>query len=141
MCGPTGRKYDAQIVANYCAVLNLLMKRSSGITCPDNSTSSTLLIGTSDLTNGSSALNGCYIASLTDGSTLWLKYSGLTKPQGTKFPRRGTATVVGGKGRYDGAKGQGTFEGDGTQAGGPEVTSFIDNVITIKRAIQSFELG
>jgi hypothetical protein len=30
------------------------------------------------------------------------------------------------------------FEGDGTEAGGPEVTSFIDNVITIKRGNSKF---
>jgi hypothetical protein len=79
--------------------------------CPDNSTSFDPGNRYSDLTNGSRALNG----------SLWLKYSELTKAQGTKFPRPGTATIVGGKGRYERAKGEGTFEGD--QARGPEVIS------------------
>jgi hypothetical protein len=53
-------------------------------------------------------------------------------PQGTKFPRRGTFTVIGGKGRYEGAKGDGTWEGDGTRSG-PAAISYIDNVVNIKK--------
>jgi len=99
---------------------------------PDGSTGSTTVIGVSDVTNGSGTLNGYYTVNFSDGSALWLKYSGTVAAVGTKSPRRGTATVLGGKGRYEGAKGDGTWEGDGTQVGAAAI-SYIDNVINIKK--------
>ena len=99
---------------------------------PDGSTGSTLVIGTSDLTNGSGILDGYYTLNFSDGSALWLKYSGTIKVEGTKSPRQGTATVLGGKGRYEGAKGDGTWKGDGTRIGLATI-SYVDNVINIKK--------
>jgi hypothetical protein len=99
---------------------------------PDGSTGTTLVIGTSDLAKGSGTLNGYATLNFSDGSAVYMKYSGTIKTEGTKFPRSGTFTVVGGKGRYEGAKGDGTWEGDGTQVG-PATISYIDNVINIKK--------
>jgi hypothetical protein len=99
---------------------------------PDGSTGSTLVVGTSDVTNGSGTLNGYSTLNFTDGSAIFMKYTGTIKVDGTKVPRRGTFTVIGGKGRYEGAKGDGTWEGDGTQVG-PATISYIDNVINIKK--------
>jgi dissimilatory sulfite reductase (desulfoviridin) alpha/beta subunit len=52
-----------------------------------------------------------------------------------KNQQKGTAIVIGGKGRYAGAKGDGTWEGVTTQ---PAVTSdgaiqYVDSVINIKK--------
>jgi uncharacterized protein with beta-barrel porin domain len=91
-----------------------------------------LVIASSDVTNGAGTLNGYYTVNFSDGSALWLKFSGSVKVDGAKTPRRGTATVIGGTGRYAGAKGEGTWEGDGTSVG-PDVISYIDNVINIKK--------
>ena len=45
-------------------------------------------------------------------STLWIKVDGTRRPEGTTtvFPQT-TASVVGGSGRFEGAKGDGTFVG------------------------------
>ena len=61
-----------------------------------------------------------------------MKYSGTNHVEGTKNPRRGTFTVIGGKGRYEGAKGDGTWEGDGTRSG-PAAIIYIDNVVNVKK--------
>jgi hypothetical protein len=45
---------------------------------------------------------------------------------------KGTAIVIGGKGRYAGAKGEGTFEGEMVNPG-PEGIQYIDNVTNIKK--------
>jgi hypothetical protein len=92
---------------------------------PDGSTGTTTVIGTSDFLNGSNT---------TNGSALWLKYTGMGTPtgNGTKVAAKGTAIVIGGKGRYADAKGEGTFEGESTQPG-PEGIQYIDNVINIKK--------
>jgi hypothetical protein len=99
---------------------------------PDGTTGTTQVFGVSDMTNGSGPANGYIVLNLSDGSELWLKYAGTVRVDGTKVPRKGTYTVIGGKGRFTGAKGDGTWEGDGTQLG-PELLSYIDNVINIKK--------
>ena len=91
-----------------------------------------MVIGTSDLTNGSGTNSGYAILTLSDGSALFMRYSGTNHVEGTKSPRRGTFTVVGGKGRYEGAKGDGIWEGDGTRSG-PTAITYIDNVINLKK--------
>jgi hypothetical protein len=104
---------------------------------PDGSTGSTLVIGTSDLTDGSGAINGYYTVNFPDGSALWLRYAGTVTANGKSFPRKGTSIVIGGKGRYAGARGEGTFEGDGTPAITPTTISYIDNVITLTTGDQA----
>jgi hypothetical protein len=95
---------------------------------PDGSIGTTLVIGTSDGTIGVGATtNGYYTVSFADGSALWLKFTGTNKaPTG-----KGTAIVIGGTGRYAGAKGEGTFEGASTS--GPDAFQYIDNVVNIKK--------
>jgi len=95
---------------------------------PDGSIGTTLVIGTSDVTSGVGAtINGYYTVNFADGSALWFKYTGTTKPPTAK----GSAIVIGGKGRYAGAKGEGTF--DGASTSGPDAFQYIDNVINIKK--------
>jgi hypothetical protein len=99
---------------------------------PDGSLGSTLVVGTSDLTNGSGTNSGYSILNFSDGSALFMKYAGTNRTEGNRSPRHGTFTVVGGKGRYEGAKGDGTWEGDGTRSG-PAAIIYIDNVVNIKK--------
>jgi hypothetical protein len=74
---------------------------------PDGSTGMTIVLGTSDAINDAVTVNGYYTLQLNDGSELWLKYSGT----GAANKVKGTATMIGGKGRYTEAKRDGTFEG------------------------------
>jgi hypothetical protein len=93
----------------------------------DGSTGTSLVVGTSDAVSGVGlTINGYYTVNFGDGSALWLKYTGTGK-----FPTiKGTAIVIGGKGRYAGAKGDGTFEGETV---GPEGFQYVDNVVNIKK--------
>ena len=103
----------------------------------DGSTGTALVIGTYDAVVGVGAtVNGYYTISFADGSELWLKYTGTTKTGATgKIAQKGTATVISGKGRYAGAQGDGTFEGEQNQSAvlPGEVIAYIDNVINIKK--------
>jgi hypothetical protein len=95
----------------------------------DGSIGSTAVIGESDVTNGGGAIQGYMVLQTKDGSELWLKYAGSISPDGV---RKGTQVVIGGAGKYQGAKGEGTFEGNGTSIG-PDLISYIDNVINLKK--------
>jgi hypothetical protein len=100
---------------------------------PDGSTGTSMVVGASDLVNGSGPLNGYYSLTLKDGSVLWLKFTGTTETKGVNdVPRKGTAIVIGGTGKFAGAKGEGTWDGNGTNVG-PDVISYIDNVINVRK--------
>jgi len=110
---------------------------------PDGSVAGTvLIIGTNDTVIGSEGtVSGYSIPTFTDGSELWLKYTGTAKfiggPTG-KLAIKGTFIVTGGKGRYAGATGDGTWEGEATQAVAvasqpSESITYVDNVINIKK--------
>jgi hypothetical protein len=103
---------------------------------PDGSIGTSLVIGTYDAVPGSGSIgSGYYTITFADGSELWLTYTAELKviaPGKPATKAKGTATVVGGKGRYAGAKGEGTFEGEAT-GGAPDGIQYIDNVINIKK--------
>ena len=114
------------------------LQRLSGMAFfTDGSIGTSLVIGTYDgiLGVGSSG-GGYYTVNFPDGSALWLTYTGATKVLAPgKSESKGTSIVIGGKGRYAGAKGDGTFEGQAVQAavtGDPPI-GYIDNVINIKK--------
>jgi hypothetical protein len=101
---------------------------------PDGSIGTSLVIGTYDaVPNSGSTAGGYYSVTFADGSELWLKWTGENKviPSGRSVGK-GTAIVVGGKGRYEGAKGEGTYEGEGTGSA-LDFIGYIDNVINIKK--------
>jgi hypothetical protein len=100
---------------------------------PDGSTGTTFVFGTSDVVNGSGPVNGYMNLKFNDGSELWTKYTGTVKVDGNHVPRKGTFTVIGGKGRYAEAQGDGTWEGDGAQVSGTDAVNYIDSVINIKK--------
>ena len=111
----------------------MTMSRIPGIAFfSDGSTGATLVNSAADLTNGSGMLGGYLTLTFSDGSAIFLKFAGAIKVEGTNATRGGTYTVVGGKGRYAGAKGDGTWDGSGAQVV-ISAMSYIDNVINIKK--------
>ena len=103
---------------------------------PDGSIGTSLVIGTYDAVLGSGSTgSGYYTITFADGSELWLTYTGENKviaPGKPATKAKGTAIVIGGKGRYAGAKGDGTYEGEAT-GGAPDGIQYIDNMINIKK--------
>ncbi|WP_024577270.1 MULTISPECIES: hypothetical protein [unclassified Afipia] len=64
-----------------------------------------------DYTNGAGTFTLFPILAFEDGSALWLKSTGTGMVDGAKTRFVGTLTVLGGKGRFDGAEGDGTLTG------------------------------
>jgi hypothetical protein len=105
---------------------------------PDGSTARTLTLNVADGIagpGGGGTANGYENMIFSDGSELWWKYSGTyTIDSKGAVPLRGTLTVTSGKGRYAGAKGDGTYEGMQTAQGSErEVLSVADFVVNIKK--------
>ncbi|HLH95659.1 MAG TPA: hypothetical protein VKW08_11155 [Xanthobacteraceae bacterium] len=68
-------------------------------------------VGTNDYIKGAGSNAAYFSLTLKDGSVLWFKSVGTAKMDGTTALIEGTATVLGGKGRFEGAKGEGTVTG------------------------------
>jgi hypothetical protein len=99
---------------------------------PDGSTARMLAAGSTDFSGSEGTPNGYQIFSFNDGSELTIKFTGTSK-LGSPVVLKGTGIVIGGKGRYAGAKGDGTWEGQGATTPGPESMTYIDNVYNIKQ--------
>jgi hypothetical protein len=100
----------------------------------DGTTGGFQAFGASDTINGSGPVNGYILLTLNDGSEIWAEYTGEVKVEGNRVPRKGTFTVIGGKGWYVGAKGDGTWEGDGALVtAGTDAVSYVDGVLNIKK--------
>jgi hypothetical protein len=100
---------------------------------PDGSIGTSLVARTYDaVPNSGSTGGGYYTITFADGSELWLTYTGENKVIASATKAKGTAIVIGGKGRYAGAKGDGTYEGEAT-GGAPDGIQYIDNVINVKK--------
>jgi hypothetical protein len=89
-----------------------------------------VVVATYDSTPPNGTANGYGITTFADGSELWASFTGTIK-FGNPTTEKGTTTVIGGKGRYAGAKGDGTWEAVVTR--GPDSIQVIDNVINIKK--------
>jgi hypothetical protein len=70
---------------------------------------------------------------LNDGSVLWSKVTGTTTVDGTISRSQGTVTVLGGKGKYEGAKGEGTLTGVRVPGLATGVDRYDDFVINVKK--------
>jgi hypothetical protein len=99
----------------------------------DGSTGTSQVFGASDVVNGNGTANGYQVIGFKDGSELWFKYTGTIKVDGAKNPRVGTFVVTGGKGRYAGARGDGTWDGGLSQPGTDAAVFYIDVVANIKK--------
>jgi hypothetical protein len=90
---------------------------------------------TGDYVKGAGTFSAYFSVSPKD-ATLWIKASGTAKPEGTTtvFPEA-PATVLGGSGRFEGAKGDGTFVGGVRLAPLPGVPAELWNefVINVKK--------
>jgi hypothetical protein len=113
----------------------LSLVRFSGIaTFPDGTTGTTYFVGAPDYTKGAGPFGTLYHnLTLRDGSVLWLKWTGTTTVEGTISRFQGTVTVLAGKGRFEGAKGDGTITGERIVplAGGADL--YQDLVINVKK--------
>jgi hypothetical protein len=107
--------------------------RAEGIAVfPDGSMGATVTVGTVDIVVGSGETeNGYSSLAFADGSELWFKYTATFKWDETKNIDHGTSIIIGGKGRYAGAKGYATFEGEFIR--GPNGTGQFDSVVNIKQ--------
>jgi hypothetical protein len=90
----------------------VLLSRFSGLASfPDGTVGTTYFIGVADYTKGAGTASVYNNLTLKDGSVLWYKTNGTTTVEGTTSLFKGTVTVLGGKGKYEGAKGDGTYTG------------------------------
>jgi hypothetical protein len=110
------------------------LARFSGITeFPDGSTGTGYFIAVGDYTKGSGPAFSYNNLTLEDGSVLWFKVTQMTKLEGTKSLFRGIVDVLGGKGRFEGAKGGGTFTGVRTVPLAAGADLYFDYVINLKK--------
>jgi hypothetical protein len=112
----------------------LTLVRFSGITeFPDGTTGTGYFVGFADYTRG--AGKGFTYTNLTleDGSVLWFTQDQKTSVSGAKSIFEGTVTVIGGKGRFAGAKGDGTFTGARTVPLAAGADLYFDYVINVRK--------
>jgi hypothetical protein len=103
---------------------------------PDGSVAADNFTTFTDYTKGSGPIVLSYgDVTFSDGSVLFMKSSGVTITEGPQSTFKGTITVIGGKGRFAGAKGDGTFAGSRVQATQPGVGAqlYNDIVINVKK--------
>ena len=88
------------------------LTRFSGLAfLPDGTVGTVHFASLADYTNGAGMFTLFPILAFDDGSALWLKSTGTGTVDGTKTRFVGTLTVLGGKGQFDGAEGDGTLTG------------------------------
>jgi hypothetical protein len=88
------------------------LARFSGLAFYGDGTVGTVsFVSLTDYTHGAGSFTLFPILAFPDGSELWLKSVGTGSPDGAVTRFVGTLTVVGGKGRFAGAGGDGTLTG------------------------------
>jgi hypothetical protein len=108
--------------------------RFSGLASfPDGAVGTSYFTTATDYIKGAGTLTAYNNLTLKDGSVLWFKTVGTATVEGTISLIKGTITVLGGKGRFEGAKGDGTVGGERLTplAAGAEL--YNDIVINIKK--------
>jgi hypothetical protein len=107
----------------------LILMRLSGLASfPDGSVAPVNWTLTGDDTKGDGTWMTYVNVALLDGSVLRYKATGSSKASG---PITGSLTVLGGKGRFEGAKGDGSINGSHPPETGPN--AYFDIVINIKK--------
>jgi hypothetical protein len=109
--------------------------RFSGLALfPDGSVATTYLTSTNDYIKGAGTNSTYYNVTFKDGSVLWYKVTGTAKPDGTTtiFPEA-PLNVLGGKGRFEGAKGDGTLSGVRLSPLATGADLYSDAVINVKK--------
>jgi hypothetical protein len=112
----------------------IVLVRFSGITeFPDGTTGTGYFVGVGDYTKGAGPAFTYTNVTFDDGSALWFKQAQTTKVEGAKSRFQGTVTVLGGKGRFEGANGDGTFTGLRTVPLASGADLYFDYVINVKK--------
>jgi hypothetical protein len=75
----------------------------------------------------------CSYTTFLDGSILWYKNSGTAAVQGSNTNFKGTITILGGKGRFEGAKGDGSTTGTRVTALSTGAQLYSDATLNIKK--------
>jgi len=110
------------------------LARFSGIASfPDGTIGTGYFVATTDYTKGTGAFSVYNNLTMKDGSVLWYKTAGTATVEGTTTLFQGTATVLGGKGRFEGAKGDGTITGARIAPLAVGADLYLDLVINIKK--------
>jgi hypothetical protein len=108
--------------------------RFSGLALfPDGTVGTTYFVGSTDYTKGTGPYSAYHNVTLVDGSVLWLKWVGTTTAEGTTSRIQGTVSVLSGKGRFEGAKGDGTVSGTRLAPLATGVELYLDLVINVKK--------
>jgi hypothetical protein len=101
---------------------------------PDGGVATYGFVGTLDYVKGAGTYAIFDQITFSDGSVLFTKGSGVAIPEATKTTFKGTATIIGGKGKFEGAKGDGTTTGARTQPmPGVGTELYADVVLNIKK--------
>lgn len=88
------------------------LTRFSGLVfLPDGVVGTVQFASLADYTNGAGTFTLFPVLAFEDGSALWLRSTGVGTVDGAKTRFVGTLTVIGGKGRFEGAEGDGTLTG------------------------------
>ena len=109
--------------------------RFSGLASfPDGTVGTTYFVFVTDYIKGSGTFTTHNNLMLNDGSVLWYKLNGTTKVDEQTISRsQGTVTVIGGTGKYEGAKGDGTLTGVRVPGLATGVDRYDDLVINVKK--------
>ena len=113
----------------------LSVARISGLASfPDGSVGTIYLTAANDYIKGTGTNLAYYKLTLKDGSVLWLKVTGTAKVDGTttNFPGA-PVSILSGKGRFDGAKGDGTLSGARLAPLATGANLYLDFVINVKK--------
>ena len=100
---------------------------------PDGAVGTRYFIFVTDYIKGSGTFSTHNNLTLNDGSVLWYKGTGTTTTDGTTSRFQGTVTVLGGTGKYEGAKGDGTITGVRVPGLATGVDRYDDLVINVKK--------
>jgi hypothetical protein len=113
-------------------VLGLI--RASGIASfQDGSTATAFFVAQTDYVKGSGTNSTFSNLTFNDGSELWYKATGTAAADGARTILRGTIAVLGGKGRFAGAKGEGGFNGARLAPLASGADLFLDQMINVKK--------
>jgi hypothetical protein len=108
--------------------------RYSGIASfQDGSTAAAYLVAQTDYVKGSGTNATYHNLTFDDGSVLWYKANGTAAADGARTILRGTITVLGGKGRFAGAKGDGGYNGARLAPLASGADLFLDQMINVKK--------
>jgi hypothetical protein len=111
------------------------VNRQSGIASfPDGSVATTYATTLTDFVKGSGPVLVSYNnVTFEDGSVLWLKMTATVVAEGNKSIVKGTLTVVGGKGKYAGASGDGTLSGARVAPLATGADVYLDFTVNVKK--------